>query len=232
MVPRSFKCCDSECLTSLKSTPMTAVLSGIGGLLIGLIAGVLAAFVFLRQRWKKPRGPPLLDPMDPTGYMDPYTSQSLTSATTAHYRALPSHSEDPSSSTLSPSPSYMALQQMRRESTHYQIEPFILPGEQPASYNEASGEPHHAASASTSGPGGGGNIYVVHHDAGRAPVTVYHQDGTEVVELPPRYAGNDGPGEARPVSSIPTDGRTVVSGSYSVNDILPPSRRPNRLRKP
>lgn len=37
---------------------------------------------------------------------------------------------------------------------------------------------------------GGGQVYVVHHDGGRAPVTVYHEDGTEVVELPPRYAGS------------------------------------------
>lgn len=27
------------------------------------------------------------------------------------------------------------------------------------------------------------------HDAGRAAVTVYHRDGTEVMELPPRYGG-------------------------------------------
>lgn len=31
------------------------------------------------------------------------------------------------------------------------------------------------------------NIYVVHHDGGRAPVTVYSDEGAEVVELPPRY---------------------------------------------
>jgi len=31
------------------------------------------------------------------------------------------------------------------------------------------------------------NVYVVHHDGGRAPVTVYTEGGAEVVELPPRY---------------------------------------------
>jgi hypothetical protein len=31
------------------------------------------------------------------------------------------------------------------------------------------------------------NVYVVHHDGGRAPVTVYTQEGADVVELPPRY---------------------------------------------
>lgn len=34
---------------------------------------------------------------------------------------------------------------------------------------------------------GSSQVYVVHHDAGRPPVTVYGPDGTEVVELPPRY---------------------------------------------
>ncbi|KAF8499132.1 hypothetical protein F5888DRAFT_1633638 [Russula emetica] len=32
------------------------------------------------------------------------------------------------------------------------------------------------------------NVYVVHHDGGRAPVTVYTEEGAEVVELPPQYA--------------------------------------------
>ena len=32
---------------------------------------------------------------------------------------------------------------------------------------------------------GASHVYVVHHDGGRAPVTVYTADGTEVVELPP-----------------------------------------------
>ena len=30
-------------------------------------------------------------------------------------------------------------------------------------------------------------VYVVHHDAGRAPVTVYTSEGAEVIELPPHY---------------------------------------------
>lgn len=30
-------------------------------------------------------------------------------------------------------------------------------------------------------------VYVVHHDGGRPPVTVYTSDGAEVVELPPEY---------------------------------------------
>ena len=31
-------------------------------------------------------------------------------------------------------------------------------------------------------------VYVLHHDSGLPPVTIYHQEGTEVVELPPRWS--------------------------------------------
>lgn len=34
---------------------------------------------------------------------------------------------------------------------------------------------------------GSQQVYVVHHDGGRAPVTVYTSEGAQVVELPPRY---------------------------------------------
>lgn len=140
---------------------------------------------------------------------------------------------DLSSSGLSPSAGGMALQQMQRESSNYQIEPFSLPGQRsrlPSAGSDHNGEPQHAATPTTGA--GGGNIYVVHHDGGRAPVTVYHQDGTEVVELPPRYAhgsaSSDGPSEQQ-VSSTATERRT---SSPSVQDILTPQRRPNRPGKP
>ncbi|KAI0757359.1 hypothetical protein C8Q80DRAFT_96039 [Daedaleopsis nitida] len=47
--------------------------------------------------------------------------------------------------------------------------------------------------------GGGSQVYVVHHDAGRPPpVTVFTSDGTEVVELPPQYeSAARGSGEQR-----------------------------------
>jgi hypothetical protein len=36
--------------------------------------------------------------------------------------------------------------------------------------------------------GGGPDVYVVHQDGGRAPVTFYTEEGGAVVELPPQYA--------------------------------------------
>ncbi|KAL5518690.1 CHK1 [Sanghuangporus vaninii] len=40
-------------------------------------------------------------------------------------------------------------------------------------------------------PSAGGQVYVVHHDGGRAPVTVYASEGAEIIELPPRYNPDD-----------------------------------------
>ena len=78
--------------------------------------------------------------------------------------------------------------------SHYQVEPYTVPFEddtlQPGRTPSVSAvtpapptEPPPAPSSS--------HVYVVHHDGGRPPVTVYHQDGTEVLELPPRYMGSD-----------------------------------------
>lgn len=45
------------------------------------------------------------------------------------------------------------------------------------------------------------HVYVVHHDGGRPPVTVYTADGTEVVELPPRY--NESGSSPNPSTRMP-----------------------------
>lgn len=45
-------------------------------------------------------------------------------------------------------------------------------------------------------------VYVVHHDGGRAPVTIMTSDGAEVVELPPGY------------SSVPESSRQRAGDSY------------------
>ncbi|KAJ3718427.1 hypothetical protein C8R42DRAFT_723778 [Lentinula raphanica] len=68
--------------------------------------------------------------------------------------------------------------------TEYQIEPFVMPERQlgPLSPGSDGQQTTHDPTSAQSR-----SVYVVHHDGGRAPVTVYHEDGTEVVELPPRY---------------------------------------------
>ena len=84
----------------------------------------------------------------------------------------------------------------------YIVEPFAMPSASsdpsvpllPGSVPPTASPPD-ATSASGSDPqeqsatsaGRRQNVYVVHHDGGRAPVTVYTEGGAEVVELPPRY---------------------------------------------
>ncbi|KAJ7139737.1 hypothetical protein C8R44DRAFT_765283 [Mycena epipterygia] len=214
-------------------SPKTAVASGIGGLLLGLLAGVAAAFVFFRQRRKRAENDSFLDPLGSNGFANPYPYHSPASASGSHYKAVPSgHLLDPSSAS---SHSNMAMQRLQRESSNYQIEQFTPPAEGAqgrqssfgSEYN--TGEPQNPVGSTAPGPGGG-NIYVVHHDGGRAPVTVYHQDGTEVVELPPRYAPDspsNGPSEREGSSSgVAPDTQT------SAQELVSPPRRPNRPRKP
>ncbi|KAJ7814153.1 hypothetical protein B0H14DRAFT_3090175 [Mycena olivaceomarginata] len=229
----------TACLSGTKvSAPnmvsvVTALVSGIGGLLVGLIAGSVGVFAFYRQRQRRTRHTPLLNPTGSEGYTDPFL---LRTPTSAHYQAVPTQlPHDMSSSSLSSSPSYIAMQRMQKEGSHYQVEPFTPPGDRRhSSYgSELNGEPHHATS-STAASGSAGNIYVVHHDAGRAPVTVYHQEGSEVVELPPRYIpdsseSGSATNDLRRLSAVATDGRTTP---YSANDLVSPPRKPNRPRKP
>ncbi|KAF7306586.1 hypothetical protein MIND_00449900 [Mycena indigotica] len=221
----------TSCLSAKSKTsvsPVISVASGLGGIVVGLVAGIAAAFLFLRRRWKRNEDHGFID--YPSGYSsNPFQGSS---SGPAHYKPLnATHGYDGS---FSPRASH----QFQRESTNYHVEPFVMPG-----------DPHEGSTAgSTVGNNTesvtGRNIYVVHHDAGRPPVTVYHADGTEVVELPPRY-GNvppDDGGESYPTS--PTSSiHPLPSGSTStrrqssiapssVQEMLSPTRRPNRPSKP
>ncbi|KAJ7101016.1 hypothetical protein C8R43DRAFT_245819 [Mycena crocata] len=211
-------------------SPATAVASGIGGLLLGLVAGVVAVVFFLRHRRKRDKYDPLFDPTGSNGHPNPYLLHSP--ANNTHFKALPTgHYSDPSSNSLTPAANNIAMQRMQRESSNYQIEPFSLPDEGPR-HTMYGSEPQHPPRSPTTPGAGGGNVYVVHHDGGGAPVTVYHQDGTEVVELPPRYVHSSVSGSEQRSSSIAMERRTSISGSYSVPELLTPQRRPNRPGKP
>ena len=91
----------------------------------------------------------------------------------------------------------------------YIVEPFSIPGSGgsdpsvpllPGGSTSPPSSVPDATSASGSDTGarpGRSNVYVVHHDGGRAPVTVYTSEGAEVVELPPRYADNASSSDGR-----------------------------------
>jgi hypothetical protein len=169
--------------------------AGGGGLAVGALVGVVSAYVFMKRRQRKERNH-LMDIVSasPTaGYYDRPISGS-----SSHYRAVPSTSFsgqlDTSLGSSNPSSNNSAYNRLTHPPSHYQVEPFVVPFEDGTLHTARSPnssvitpasptEPPQAASSS--------HVYVVHHDGGRAPVTVYHEDGTEVHELPPRYIGSD-----------------------------------------
>ena len=99
--------------------------------------------------------------------------------------------------------------------SEYLVEPFRLPGDSHNTLLYANSE-----SPLTPATRLNNQIYVVHHDGGRAPVTVYHEDGTEVVELPPRYINEDGS-----IRTPNTAGSEVVSEGTTVGG-APRSQQP------
>ena len=124
----------------------------------------------------------------------------------------------------------------------YVVEPFALPSPPsdpgapllPASSASAT-SPADATSASGSDPAEPSitsgrranrpNVYVVHHDGGRAPVTVYTEEGAEVVELPPRYPAGS-------TSSPSERGDSTSETTRDVHRRREPASVPRKTRGP
>ncbi|KAK7468625.1 hypothetical protein VKT23_003129 [Stygiomarasmius scandens] len=161
----------------------TAIGAGVGGAIGGLLLGGALAIFFFRQRRRSD-----------AVYMD-LAQRSPTRAFIDPFPPTPGAGSHMSGNGSLSGPG----------STGYVVEPFTLPGEprSPTDSNTRGSGHEHTGSGSESAPGRS-NVYVVHHDGGRAPVTVYHADGTEVVELPPRYI----------------DGNTVSTYGSSTSDPL------------
>lgn len=159
----------------------------------------------------------------------------------------------------------------------YQIEPFVLPGEQEFGVNprtHTSTSPTVLSPTSTTGglnhflnvvdtQSGGGSgssssrsapsiaataalqapappeqlhpsltrterasshVYVVHHDGGGAPISVYTEDGAEVVELPPRYPYSSSNLAMASSSSSPASGSSTNRRAGPLPE-KPPTRR-------
>jgi len=172
---------DTSCLntnhssSSGKSTYLAVTIrAAAGGVVVGLLAGAAGLFVFRRSRTSKRHQP----------------RENLT-----HDNQLSSNS------IQSPPPSIPTpANNTSGGSREYVVEPFTmlssssdpsvphLPGNTAPSAVTLQSD---AAAASGNNPAEQSsrrtNVYVVHHDGGRAPVTVYTEEGAEVVELPPRY---------------------------------------------
>lgn len=174
------------------STVPASVGAGVGGLVLGLLAGTFGILAFMRSR----RGS--------KGHRGDLIGDSQLSSGNSQSREMPT----PGIST-----------NVATGGMEYVVEPFAMPSATPMSPPGGQSDPllHRggvtsptimsradAMSAagssepaeSSSGRRATRNVYVVHHDGGQAPVSVYTDEGADVVELPPRYAaGGSTPSE-------------------------------------
>ncbi|KAF9454999.1 hypothetical protein P691DRAFT_792102 [Macrolepiota fuliginosa MF-IS2] len=164
-------------------SPGIAIGSSLAGLGAGLIAGSLGAILFFHFRNKKRKS---MDSLIDLRGSHPGSPQGLG----GNSLGLSTHTSG-YGNRMSNLPS----------GTQYHVEPFILPTVAEDGHLHSPSSPTHAHSnpslntspSAETRPDSSGRtqnqVYVVHHDGGRAPVTVYTQEGTQVVELPPGYPG-------------------------------------------
>lgn len=157
-----------------------AVGAGVGGAVGGLLLGLLAAFCMYRrsggsERVSRGRS------RDSVLTHEPMTAETP-------YAGLPT--------VPSQFGGYHAHTDSNASQTPYKVEPWVPAGTPSASSRygghtqstQGTSPPPVAASADSAGRqqssgGQGSHVYVVHHDGGRAPVSVYTDNGTEVGSL-------------------------------------------------
>lgn len=136
--------------------------------------------------------------------------------------------------------------------SQYQVEPFVLPSAtgdirsssppteplRNPSLSSPSFVPDHGTQRNP-----GQQVYVVHHDGGQAPVTVYTQEGAQVVELPPGYTADAMERYNSSSLRVGQDVRSMVGSSHDWdagdNDpgraeasvALQPVRQPGNIQK-
>lgn len=219
-------------------SPYIAVGSGLGGLIVGLMAGAVAMCCIAQRKRSKRHADNLYDlsGSHPDSPQVTALDHRVSAVSAAPYRAVPvSPSQSPGmvNNALSPSTST----RFPTHSTQYQVEAFVMPNEDGRLATSANtGRPTSSGAESSSGPGRqSGAVYVVHHDSGRSPVSVYHEDGTQVVELPPRYLDGsrrtEPPSDARSVAGSGSEARSDSSRT-DATDFLNQSRHPGPALKP
>jgi len=189
----------TDCLGSSSSGVSAGALAG--SVIVSLIAGALLAFgilTFINRR--KDRGgrfgnhvaaiaPTRQSTLDATPYVDPYndqeTSQPLIHNSSEYFGSTDRRGLQRTASSV------QSLYASSQLSPGYQVEPF----EPRPTSNGGDTSPTLTSAPTESSVDRGGHrsrsqqVYVIHHDQGPAPVSIYTQDGTEVVELPPLYSG-------------------------------------------
>src|SRR5713226_7891293 len=168
----------------------TAIGASAGGIVVGLLAGAFGILAF--RRWRGSRG-------HKAQWENPLRDSLLSSDSPRGPREMAATGGD---------------------GREFIVEPFGMPSTLPSSPPSGPGvsslpggnmtnpttSPTNVVSVSDSsdpaGPSTGRrpNVYVVHHDGGHAPVTMYTEEGAAVVELPPEYPAGSTSASASPES--------------------------------
>lgn len=197
--------------------PAIAIGAGAGGLVLGLLTGLAATYLLMRQSYKKK--------MLADRFVDLASPHSPPHA--FRYSAIPTIS----TSGTSP-PAHTTHSLVRSE---YHVEPFVMPGEDGRLHPSKFGtgpvtippEPVSPAPA----PQQQSHVYVLHHDSNIPPVTIFHESGTEIVELPPRYPRSASQSDVLSESGQSrTDNRSGGSRTDTSQSLTQP-RQPTQARK-
>lgn len=234
---------DDNCLASIGPHASIAAVVGtaIGSLILGAVLTILALLLMNRHRYSRSGGwiPFQLkskkSSLVPTPYLDTPPLEADTSqllATGSHQESGYSDRRDGRSATAS-SYGQTSFRSNSGLGLPYPAEPFepntLSPG-------AAGMEPMSPAGATLASPEERrSHVYVVHHDNGPAPVSIFAPDGAEVVELPPIYSGpnrrripSDGDGQGLPPGAAPPD---VRYGNQSGRVLPGPSTRIEKGRR-
>lgn len=171
----------------------------------GLLIGLAVAFLLLGQYYKKKMRIVGL----PSSHGSPKAMTYTNLPQDFHYRAIPTTSTHPAHiSTSSADGSHL-----RSGSPQYHVEPFVMPDENGRLANEATGHAVTAPPESVFPAAAPQQLYVLHHDSSIPPVTIFHESGTEIVELPPRYPRNASQSDVFSERQSRTDTRSDGSGT-------------------
>jgi hypothetical protein len=174
-------------LSSGRVQPAVAIGAGVGALVLGSLIGVAIAFFFIRRYYEKKMQADLASLNGSPG-VTAYSNLPRD----FQYRSIPTSGISNPTHT---SGSSGGLNQLRSGSIQYHIEPFVMPDEngrlaladEARSTGHTVTTPEPVSSSSAAAPQQQSHVYVLHHDSNVPPVTIYHESGTEIVELPPRY---------------------------------------------
>jgi len=196
--------CLSAGLENSHSPVGITVGAALGGAVLGGLITIMIAYFMMRRTPPAARAPSITSSVE----IHPYTYLSTSSPPTSATPTFSHHQQLSISSTkqqlqTAPHRSGTSTTTLGQE---YGVEPFNYDRAR-----ESTGQPQirHSASVASMAPNlpveanadsdthsrstsapqeGGSQVYVIHHDSGRAPVSVITSPGTEVVELPPGYS--------------------------------------------